>query len=105
MAAWYLNELGGRHGLPSVAAIDPNAGRRVLVMHLEELGDGGLRLNVARAKEAIEFQAPSVWDLQLHVGDRIFIGRWEDVPDQSAATYDFHPASPPPWLSEQIPAA
>jgi hypothetical protein len=36
-------------------------------------------------------------------GGRVFVGHWEDVPDQTAPTYDFHPAALPSWLSEALP--
>lgn len=103
LAAWYLNALSGRHGLAALPGVDPNAGRRVLVDELDELDGGLLRFDVARAKAAVEFQPPSVWDLRLLAGKRVFVGRWEDVPDPSAGSFDFHPASPPAWLSEELP--
>jgi hypothetical protein len=104
IVAWHLNALRPRHGLPALPASDPNAGRRLLVMNLERLGDGRLRFDVDRARQAVDEQVPSVWDLQLHGDGRVFVGRWEDLPDTSATTVDFHPASPPKWLSEEIPS-
>jgi hypothetical protein len=46
---------------------------------------------------------PSLWGLELYAGGRLFVGRWEDVPDRSADTFEFDPAFPPPWLTEHLP--
>lgn len=102
IAAWHLNALRARHGFPVLPASDPNAGARLLVMDLERLGGGRLRFDVDRARQTVDGQVPSVWDLQLHGDDRVFVGRWDDLPDQAGTTVDFHPASPPKWLSEEI---
>jgi hypothetical protein len=104
IAAWHLNALRARHRLRVLPASDPNAGGRLLIMNLERLGDGRLRFDVDRARQTVDGQVPSVWDLQLHGGDRVFVGRWDDLPDRAASTVDFHPASPPKWLSEEIPS-
>jgi hypothetical protein len=103
IAAWHLNALRARHSLLVLPASDPNAGARLLVMNLQRLSDGCLSFDVDRARRTIDGQVPSVWDLQLHGDDRVFVGRWDDLPDQPATTVDFHPVSPPKWLSEEIP--
>jgi hypothetical protein len=103
IAMWYLDKLQSRHRLPPLSLTDPNADRRLLVTDLVALDDGRLRFEVARAKEIIDRQPkPSLWDLRLHVGNRVFVGLWEEVEDQSTAALDFHPAMPPAWLSEEI---
>ena len=103
MAMWYLNKLQSRHCLPPLPSTDPDVDRRLLVRDLVALRDGRLRFEVARAKEIIDRQPKSsLWDLRLHAGDRIFVGHWEEVEDQSAAALDFHPALPPAWLSEEL---
>lgn len=104
IAAWSLNALGVRHGLAALAATDPNAARRLLVMNLESLEDGHLRFDTSLARQTIDGQAPSLWDLRLHAGDRSFVGHWEDAPAGLTDDFAFHPASPPPWLSEEVPA-
>jgi hypothetical protein len=101
LAAWQLNALGVRHGLSSLAATDPDAGRRLLRTELTELDSGLVHFNVARAREIVSGQPPGVRDFELPAGRRDFVGRWEDVPDGDDGI-DFHPASPPPWLSEQV---
>jgi hypothetical protein len=104
IAAWHLNTLRSRHALAVLPATDPNAHRRLLEMDLIELGGGCLRFEVARAREIVDHQPkPSLWDLRLHAGGRVFVGHWEEVPDQFATLLDFHPASPPTWLSEEVP--
>ena len=100
IAAWSVNELQARHGLPDLPATDPNAARRRLVMNLDVLDDDLLRLDTTLAREVIDGQAPSVGDLELHAGERVVVGQWEDVPDPGQEAYEFHPASPPQWLSE-----
>jgi hypothetical protein len=105
VVAWHLNALQGRHRLSRLTANDPDTSRRLLVADLVALDDGRLRLDVAGATQAVDGQAPSFWGLQLHApGNRLFVVRWEDVADQSAPAFDFHPATPPSWLSEEIPA-
>jgi len=102
IAAWYLNQLQSRHGLGSLHAIDPNAGRRLLMMNLEELPDGRVRFDLGRASSVVAGQPEqSVWDLQLHLDNRVFVGRWENVPEQESEI-EFHPATPPGWLAEEI---
>jgi hypothetical protein len=102
MVAWHLNALNTRHSLPTLSAVDPNANRRRLQIDLVPV-DSQLRFDVARAREAIETPAdPSLWDLELYAGGRLFVGRWEDVPDTSADTFDFDPSFPPPWLTEHL---
>jgi hypothetical protein len=71
-------------------------------MDLDELEDGQFRVDVTRAKAVVEGQEPSFWDLELHVPGRVFVGRWDDVPNGSADVIDFHPATPPPWLVEEL---
>ncbi len=106
IVAWHLNALHSRHNLPLLSATNPNAGRRLLVMDLVDLGHGHLRIDVARAREIVQGQtAHSLWDLQLHAGDRLFVGRWEDLPDHHEAAFDFYSGSLPSWLSEEVPAA
>jgi hypothetical protein len=103
IVTWHLNDLHLRHGLPRLPALDPNAYRRLLVMNLIELDDGQLRFDTALAKETVDGQEPSLWDLQLHAGSRVFVGHWENVGNHENPV-DFHPASPPSWLSEEVPA-
>jgi hypothetical protein len=105
IAAWSLNALGARHRLAALSATDPNAARRLLVMNLDVQDDGLLRFDSALARRTVAGQTPSLWDLRLHAGERIFVGHWEDVPDPDADALDFHSASPPPWLSEIVPTA
>jgi hypothetical protein len=104
VVAWHLNDLQGRHGLATLSgAQDPSAGRRRLVMDLTELPDGQLRFDVPLAKrDAIDFQQPSLWDLHLHAGSRVFVGHWEDLPTHDEPI-DFSPVALPGWLSEQLP--
>jgi hypothetical protein len=104
IVTWHLNDLHLRHGLPRLPALDPNADRRLLVMNLIELEDGQLRFDAALAKETVDGQQPSLWDLQLHAGPRVFVGHWEDL-GSHASSVDFHPASPPSWLSEEVPTS
>jgi hypothetical protein len=102
IVAWCLNELQTRHGLAALAADNPNADRRQLIMDLQVLDHGRLRFDFATAHAAVAGQTPSVWDLRLHADDRVFVGFWEEIPDGTPDTLDFHPASPPAWLSEQL---
>jgi hypothetical protein len=73
----------------------------MLITDLEPLEDGSVRFDVARARGIVNHQPPSLWDLELRAGGRVFGGRWEEVPNASGDEVDFHPASPPAWLSEQ----
>lgn len=103
IVAFHLNALQSRHGLPLLPATDPNVHRWLLEIDLVNLGDGRLRFEAARARDIIEHQPkPSLWDLRLHAGGRVFVGRWEGMADQSAAALDFQPATPPAWLSEEL---
>jgi hypothetical protein len=55
----------------------------MLVMELEELDDGRVRIDLARAREAINHQqGPSIWSLKLRAtgAQREFDAFWEDVP-------------------------
>jgi hypothetical protein len=105
IVAHHLNALGTRHRMTVLPAIDPEGGRRQLRAELIELADGRLRFDVARARAAVEGQvAGAVWDLELYAGERIFVGQWEDVPDRDAESVNFHPASTPAWLSEELPS-
>jgi hypothetical protein len=101
IVAWHVNELQPRHKLQPIAVTDPAAGLRVLEMDLDELEDGSLRFDVPQAEKHIDSQPAASWDLRLYAGQRVFVGRWEDVTDRDAP-FDFHPASPPNWLSEEI---
>ena len=104
IAAFYLNSMQSRHGLPPLPATDPNAHRWLLEVDLVDIGDGRLRFGTERAKEIIERQPqPSLWDLRLRASGRVFVGRWEEVEDLSGVAVDFHPAAPPGWLSEELP--
>jgi hypothetical protein len=94
IVAWHLNQLGSRHGLASLTATDPDAGRTVLRMDLIKLDQGLVRLDLERVRQIIAGQPRGLWDLDLRTGDRVFVGRWEDVPDCEGAEADFHPASP-----------
>jgi hypothetical protein len=106
MVAWHLNQLTARHGMPRLPATDPQAGRRLLKADLVALGDGRVQLDVADARKAVNSQpGPSLWDLELYTGASVFVGRWEDLPDPSAATYEFELASPPDWLTEEVAAS
>jgi hypothetical protein len=100
IVAWHLNTLDARHGLPTLPATDPEAGRGLLVSDLLPLENGLLRFDVARARHITTDQPPSLWDLELRANERVFVGRWEDVPNASDEV-EFHPASPPAWLSER----
>jgi hypothetical protein len=106
IVAFHLNALQSRHGLPALPATDPNAHRWLLEIDLIDLDDGRFRFEAMRARDIIEHQPkPSLWDLRLHAGGRVFVGLWEEVVDQSAPALDFHPATPPVWLSEELPPA
>jgi len=103
MVGWHLNKLHVRHGLPALSATDPTAGRSLLKADVTEV-EGRLRFDVAEAREAIAQQGSSFWDLELLDGERrVFVGRWEDVPNHSASSFDFDPIAPPDWLTEQVP--
>lgn len=41
-------------------------------------------------------------NVELRGGGRVFVGHWEDVDDELDYRVDFHPASPPDWLSEEL---
>jgi hypothetical protein len=71
-------------------------------MNLVELEDGAVRFDAPAAAKIVAHQTPSFWDLDIYLGERLFVGRWEDVADPTGLV-DFHPASSPAWLSEQIP--
>jgi hypothetical protein len=102
IAAWYLNELQPRHSATRLQATDPMAGRGLLRADLTPIPHG-VRFDVTRARQAIEGQQRGFWDVELLLeGGRMFVGRWEDVPDQAASVFDFDPAHPPDWLSEQV---
>ena len=101
IVTWHLNELQSRHGLPLLPATDPDAGRRILIMDLVKVDQGLLRFDLARARQVAAGQPPGLWDLQLRDGERIFAGRLEEAPT-GVEEIDFHPASPPAWLSEQV---
>lgn len=102
IVAWHLNKLSARHGLSVIAATDAEVGRRLLITELVSLDGGLARFDVGRAREIVAGQSPGPWDLQLRAGTRVFVGRWEGVPDDGASTIDLHPDSPPAWLSEQV---
>ena len=59
-------------------------------MDLTNAGDGSLGFDVARAQEVVDGQEPSVWDVELYAGDRVFVGRWEDMPSDQTEV-EFHP--------------
>jgi hypothetical protein len=101
IAAWYLNALDIRHRAPALPAIDPNAGHRQLMMDLEVVDDRHLRFDLVRAREVIEQQPDSVWDLVLHAGVRVFTGHWDDVPTEAEEAILIDVASLPEWLSEE----
>ena len=104
IVAWHLNTLATRHGLPNLPATDPEAGRRLLISELTPLENGLVRFDVVRARGIVTHQQPpSLWDLEVRIGARVFAGRWEDVPTAAGDHIEFHPVSPPPWLSEQAP--
>jgi hypothetical protein len=103
IVAFHLNALQSRHSLPLLPATNPNVHRWLLDIDLIDLGDGRWRFEVAHARDIVAHQPqPSLWDLRLHAGGRVFVGRWEEVADQSVAALDFHPATPPVWLSEEL---
>lgn len=100
--AWHLNALRARHGLPDLAADDPSAGVGRIVADLAVLEDGRMRIDVRRLRGTVEGQQQrSTWDLELHGDGRVFVGSWEDVTNQGAEAFDFDPALPPSWLTEQ----
>lgn len=101
IVAWHLNTLIVYHRLPVLPAIDPHSGRRLLITDVHPLEDGLVSFDVVRARELIDRQPPALWDLELRSGDLIFAGRWEDIANDDLARIDFHPASPPLWLSSQ----
>jgi hypothetical protein len=102
IAGFYLNTLQQRHGQPLLPATDPNAHRWRLEIGLAEVGDGRLRFDLASAREIIDRQPkPSLWDLRLNGGGRVFVGFWEEVPDDLASAVDFDPTMPPAWLSPE----
>lgn len=103
IGAWHLNHLQTRHGAGRLSATDPEAGTRLLRADLLREGDR-LRSDASHAREIMASQPPSLWDLELHVSDRKFVGRWDDVPDREQEFYDFYPGSPPSWLTEEVGA-
>jgi hypothetical protein len=103
IVATQLNALAGTHGLAQLPVPQLSHEVRCLVADLQNLGDGRLRLDVETLRSTVEKQPPSYWDLALHADDRLFVGRWEDVPDQSVPGVDFPVASPPAWLTERLP--
>jgi len=103
IAASYLNTLDARHRLGAIPAPGPEVPRRLLIMDLDRLEDGALSFDVAAARTVVEGQTASYWDLELHAGGAVFTGRWEEVPARLADVIDFDPATPPAWLTEQIP--
>lgn len=108
IVAWHLDQLHTRHGLPLLNAADTNAAQRLLELDAEQLADGRLRIDLERVRGTVASQTtPSFWDLRVYDGDRrVFVGRWEDVPDRDdASTFDFSRETPPEWLSEEIPSS
>lgn len=103
MINWYINKLQPRHRKSPLPAIDPNADRRVLRRELLRLEDGNFSFDLVSAKKTIDMQSKnSLWDLELRGEGRVFVGHWDDVTNQLADTLEFHPSSPPSWLSEVI---
>ncbi len=103
IVAWHVNQLASRHALPELKATDPSIGRRRLDMDLINLENGRLQIDLALAKETVEGQTPSPWDIRLYAGERVFVGRWDDVPDrEQGRPIDFDSDSPPAWLSEEL---
>lgn len=103
---WHLNALARRHQLPPLPdASDPSAHTRRLVMDLAPASADEVSMDLELARRTIAGQESGVWDLELHTDGRVFVGRWEDVPDPSASSFTFHAATPPDWLTELIPRA
>jgi hypothetical protein len=101
--AWYLNEVASRHGFAVLPASDPIAGVGLMIADLATQSDTSLRIDVRQLRENVDRQAArDVWDLELRGDGRVFTGRWEDVPDKIAEYFDFDPALPPAWLTEQF---
>jgi hypothetical protein len=102
VVAWHLNSLGARHGLPPLPATDPDAARRMARADLSPIGNGQWRLDLAAVRTAILSQSqPSLWDLELYADERVFICRWEEIPDQEADNLDLDLSAPPSWLVER----
>lgn len=100
IVVWHMNTLRRRHRLPTLPAIDPDAGRRLLISDLTLIDGGLVQFDLARAHEIVAGQPTGLWDVELRAGGRVFVGRWEDVPNHETGI-EFHPASPPDWLAEQ----
>jgi hypothetical protein len=58
IVAWHLNKLVSRHGLPTLPAPDPDAGRRLLISDLALLENGLVRFDVASARGIVDHQQP-----------------------------------------------
>jgi len=101
IVAWNLNTLGSRHRLPSLPATDPDAGWWRLIMDLIPLDGSLVQFDLARAREIVAGE-PGHCDLKLLHDARVFVARWENVPNVEETEIDFDPASPPAWLSEQM---
>lgn len=101
VVAWHLNVLRQKHGFADLPAVDPAPGRTIYMADLCEVETGRAEFNLRRAREVIDARTPMLWDLELRLDERRFVGRWEDVPDPAATVVEFDPATPPAWLSER----
>lgn len=104
--AWHLNQLRTRHGLSPLAGASLGQDLRLLKASLRPLDGGHWQLDVGHLREVIGHQpASAVWDLELYCnGARMFVARWEDVPDhEQAESVEFDGAVLPDWLTEEIP--
>jgi hypothetical protein len=54
-------------------------------------------------RDTIELQrANAIWDVELYAPGRMFVARWEEIPDCSLANLEFDPIDLPQWLTEQV---
>lgn len=103
--AWHLNRLRARHGLTLLAGESQRDDLRLLKATLRALDGGHWQLDVGHLREVIGRQPSSaVWDLELYGNGRLFVTRWEDVPDhERAESLEFDGSLLPDWLTEEIP--
>jgi hypothetical protein len=100
VVAAHLNDLGVRHGMPPLVAIDPGVTSALVISDLAAPDPGHLRIDVRGLRDAISKQGHATFDLQLSGGGQTFTCRWEDLPNHDAEFFDFDPKERPSWLRE-----
>jgi hypothetical protein len=98
----YLNELKPRHQLTLLSSGSDTGVVRQLVVHLEELADGRMRVDVDQLRQVVGREPTTLWDItfQAFTARREFRGQWERIP-AGEAVLDFDPGLLPRWLAEQ----